>query len=118
MAATILLVDDDRDFCLLLQSILDDKKFLITSAHTLKDAREQLLKIGPDIILLDNLLPDGKGIDFLDNIFDHHPFAQVIMVSGDNNTKVRLRAVELGAMRFISKPCSFQQITEAVEAML
>jgi DNA-binding NtrC family response regulator len=118
MGATILLVDDDRDFCMLLESILDDKKFTIHSVHNLQEAIKLLPEIKPDIILLDNLLPDGKGIDSLDEIFALAPFAQVIMVSGDNNSRIRLRAVEHGVTRFISKPCSFQQITDAVEAML
>ena len=113
----ILLVDDDPDFCLLLESILDDKKFTVHSVYNLETARQKLIEIRPGIILLDNHLPDGKGIDFLEQIFEFDPLIRVIMVSGETTPRLKLRALEQGVTEFIPKPCSFKQITDAVEAM-
>ena len=61
----VLIIEDEGDMCLLLNLILDGEDFELDHVQTLLAADEYLQKESPAIIILDNKLPDGFGIDFI-----------------------------------------------------
>ena len=64
-AKKMLVVEDQGETCLLLDLILSDRKFELDYVNNLLDADEYLSKNKPSLILLDNKLPDGFGVDFI-----------------------------------------------------
>lgn len=61
----ILLVEDDENLLNSNRLLLESEGYLVLSAETLREARGQLEKITPDVVVLDIILPDGNGLAFL-----------------------------------------------------
>ena len=62
---TTLIVEDDMDICYLVSGILKQKKLVSSYVNSLSDAVKSLEKNIPDILILDNHLPDGLGVEFI-----------------------------------------------------
>ena len=71
-----LIIDDEADVCLLLSNILRNKNIIPTYVNSLAAAPTALKQVEPDIVFLDNHLPDGMGIDFIQHIKKNFSFAK------------------------------------------
>ncbi len=63
----MLIVDDEEASCEMMHLILNDEECHIDCAFSLKEGKEKWQSYLPPIILLDNYLPDGRGIDMIEN---------------------------------------------------
>lgn len=116
-AKKILIVEDEREICFLMNIMLADNNLLIDHVQTLSKAGEYILREKPSLVLLDNRLPDGYGVDFIDYLKENCPQAKVIMISGVDGA-VRDLALESGADIFLQKPFTKAHLTESVKALL
>jgi two-component system, OmpR family, response regulator len=116
MPKKILIVDDEGQIGLVLNMILADRDLDLDYVSSLLDAEEYLEKNSPAIIILDNKLPDGFGVDFINYIKKKFPVIRIIMISGFGS--VSDVALENGADIFIEKPFSMDKINEAINSML
>ena len=114
---TILLIEDEGDMCLLLNLLIDGEEMVVDHVQTLSGAREFLEKEQPSLILLDNRLPDGLGIDFIGFIKSRYPAVKIIMISGVDAAAGDL-AVEIGADTFLSKPFTKTQLDRSIRDLL
>ena len=64
----ILIIEDEGEMCLLLNILLDAKEMKLDHVKYLSNAVEYLERENPSVILLDNKLPDGYGVDFISYI--------------------------------------------------
>ena len=101
-----LIIDDETDICYLLSGILRSKNILSNYVNTIADAEPALEKQEPDIIFLDNHLPDGRGADLIKKIKTKLPQSKVIMITAYDTAEDRNTANEEGVDFFISKPFS------------
>jgi DNA-binding response OmpR family regulator len=112
----ILIIDDEKELCELIQLILKGENYQIDCAYTLKDGRKKLLNQHPSILILDHFLPDGNGLDLI----EHEPKilinSKVILITGD--AKSSSRADDLGIEFFIQKPFSLKTIRELVQEII
>ena len=99
----VLIIEDEGDMCLLLNLILDGEDFELDHVQTLLAADEYLQKESPAIIILDNKLPDGFGIDFITYIKQKYPAIKIIMISGFDAAAKDV-ALENGADIYLEKP--------------
>jgi DNA-binding NtrC family response regulator len=113
-----LIIDDESDICFLLSHFLKRKKISSLFVNSLKEAMDILLSQKPDIIFLDNHLPDGKGIELIDYIKEKQPKAKIIVISAYDSFKDREEASHRGADIFIGKPFSHEMIAEALDKLL
>lgn len=74
-------------------------------AATGAEALQKLTQSHPDIILLDLMLPDVRGIALLKEIKLHHPQVPVIVVSGEEEKLFKPLALDAGASGYIDKLC-------------
>jgi len=81
MNQKILIIDDETDFCLIMNNYFIKKGHTVLYAHTLNDGLELLEKNQPDILFLDNNLPDGYGWDSVESIVEIVPQIRVYLVS-------------------------------------
>lgn len=99
--------------------MLKDDKVEIEHVKTLAAAKEYLAtQETPAVILLDNKLPDGLGLDLLPFIRNTYPAIKIIMMSGYHPEVIMDVALENGADIFIEKPFNKQQIFDAVQKLL
>src|ERR1700735_201861 len=78
----ILIVEDEGDLCLILEMILNKKDVVIGHVRKIAAAKVYIKNSAPDLILLDNRLPDGLGMDFIPVARSLHPEVKIIMISG------------------------------------
>ena len=112
----VLIIEDEGDMCLLLNLILDGEDFELDHVQTLLAADEYLQKESPAIIILDNKLPDGFGVDFISYVKKKYPSIKIIMISGF--ASARDVALENGADIFFEKPFSLDEFCEAIDRLL
>ena len=116
VAKKLLVVEDEGQIGLVLNMILSDRDFDLDYVNNLLDAQEYLEKNSPSVIILDNKLPDGFGVDFISYIKKKYPSIKIIMISGFSTA--RDVALENGADMFLEKPFSMDAVNEAIDSVL
>ena len=116
-AKKVLIVEDEGDMCLLINILLSGKGIELDHVPTLVAAETYLQKTKPNVVILDNRLPDGLGIDFIPVIKKTHPEMKVIMISGFDKAAEDV-ALENGADTYLAKPFTKEQLFAAVEALM
>ncbi len=76
------------------------------TARSLEEARLRCAGVSIDLFLLDVLLPDGSGLDFLWEMSSVQPQAQAIVVTANSLPEYQMQSAALGALRFLEKPVS------------
>jgi DNA-binding response OmpR family regulator len=121
MAATnakkVLIVEDEGDMCLLINILLTGKGMELDHVKTLNKAEEYLAQAEPSVVILDNRLPDGLGMDLIPFIKKAHPELKIIMISGFDKAAADV-ALENGADTYLAKPFSKEQLFAAVEQLV
>lgn len=77
----VLIIDDEVDLCLLLKAYLDRRNYEVYYSHTLKEGMSQFTEVVPDILFLDNNLPDGIGWEKAAGLLEQYPGLQVHLIS-------------------------------------
>lgn len=114
----VLIIDDERDLCDLLEMGLSGQGFACTCVHSIKSAIKTLKNEHFDIALCDIRLPDGDGIDLLAHIQKHYPHLPVCMITAHGNMEMAIRALKLGAFDFLNKPFELKALRAVCKAML
>ncbi|UEG51041.1 response regulator [Ferruginibacter lapsinanis] len=110
-----LIIDDEIDICYLLSSILRTKNLQVSYVNSISEATISLEKQQPEIIFLDNHLPDGLGIDFIKQLKLSYPSTKVVMITAFDNYSDRTKAFNNGVDTFISKPFTKNLIYQTVD---
>ncbi len=114
----VLIIEDELDICYLLSGILRKKNLNTSYVTTLSAAREVLIKQYPDILFIDNHLPDGYGVDFLSFIKRDHPNTKIIMITAHDTGDDKQKAIKEGADYFIGKPFTRDTIIKTVDTLI
>jgi two-component system, OmpR family, response regulator len=113
----ILIVEDEGDMCLILEMILQQKNIEVDHVKKIAEAAEYLNSEVPDLIVIDNRLPDGMGVDFIPFVKRTCPQVRIIMISGKDGALKDI-ALDNGADLFLLKPFSRMELLRAVESLL
>lgn len=113
----VLIVEDEADMCLLLNILLNGKEMELDHVNTLAGAEDYLQSQQPSVVLLDNKLPDGFGIDFISFIKKNYPSIKIIMISGLGPSAKDV-ALENGADIFLEKPFTKSQLLGSLMELL
>ncbi len=115
----VLIVDDEIDICYLVSHLLKTKKNLVSkSVYSIQEASRELENFQPNLVFLDNHLPDGKGIDYIHHVKKQHPDTKVIVISAYDTTHDRTTAINNGADAFISKPFTREVLFNTIENLV
>jgi len=85
----VLIIDDEKDLCLLIKAYLSRKNCEVHTAYTLSEGLKQVSQLSPDILFLDNNLPDGLGWEKAENIIQQHPNIQLHLLSAFNPPQIK-----------------------------
>ena len=81
MKKKILIIDDEVDFCLIMKGYFNRKNYEVFVAYNLQSGLFLIDENKPDILFLDNNLPDGQGWKYVDQIVEKNPHLEVYMIS-------------------------------------
>jgi two-component system, OmpR family, response regulator len=113
-----LIIDDETDIWILLSKILRKHNLTTYYVNNLEAATKRLEQEVPAIIFLDNHLPDGFGIDFIQFIKNNYADVKIVIITGYALEADRNRALNEGADLFISKPFSNETINDIIKKLL
>ena len=101
--AHILVVDDDDGIRSLVKKYLNEKNYLVTTAHDAENASEKIKIIKFDLIILDIMMPGKSGLDFLN---DHKKIIKtpIILLTAKGEPSERIEGLEMGADDYLPKP--------------
>ncbi|MGZ3853664.1 MAG: response regulator [Flavisolibacter sp.] len=116
-AKKVLIIEDEGDMCLLLNIMLNGKEMELDHVKSLASAEEYLQKQHPPVVILDNKLPDGFGIDFINFIKTNNPSTKIIMISGYDGSAKDV-ALFNGADIFLEKPFTKNQLYDSIMQLL
>ncbi len=118
-SAAILVVDDEDGIRSTIHEILSDEGYQVRTAANASEARAAYTANEPDLILLDIWMPDVDGITLLKQWTETGELqCPVVIMSGHGNIETAVEATRLGAVDFIEKPLSLQQLLRTVESTL
>jgi CheY-like chemotaxis protein len=119
MKNTILIIDDERSIRLLLESFLS-KNYDVVSKSDGKEALDWLETNLPDMIICDVQMPVMDGYKLLEKVrqrgYTRH--TPIVMLSGVESSKERVKCYKLGAQDFLSKPFNPEELDEIIKKNL
>ncbi len=101
---SILIIEDDLTFSLMLSTWLKKKHFEINSVASVRNAKHAIETSTYDLILSDLRLPDGDGIDLLKWLKEQGISVPLIMMTSYAEIQTAVKAIKLGASDYIAKP--------------
>lgn len=101
---SILIIEDDLTFSLMLTTWLGKKGFTASTAALVADAKRKIEGNSYDLILSDLRLPDGDGIQLLKWLSEKYPSLPLIMMTSYADIQTAVQAIKLGASDYIAKP--------------
>ena len=115
---TILIIDDDRDMCLLLKRFLTRHGYEVLEAYNGKKALELLESTEPSLVMCDFRLEDIEGNVLLGKIKDIYPHLPVIIITGYSDIKIAVEVMKMGAYDYITKPLFPDEILVTIKKAL
>lgn len=112
--ALIMVLDDERDACRLMQRILTKLGHDVQVFCRADDARLWLEDHEPDLALLDIKLKDDDGLSVLEFLRAHWPAAKVIMITGYPSAETARQATLLGIEDYLIKPVEIAELEDRV----
>lgn len=119
--ATALVIDDDEDIAYLLRQLLLRDGFIVHTATNGRDASEFIASAKPtDIVLTDLMLPYVSGFELITQIREDRRWADVpiIVLSGKVTERDAVRALDMGANDYVTKPYSPQELSARIKRHL
>lgn len=123
LAKNVLVVDDDLELCELLDDFLTPHGLRVTTATSLDQGYEQLMRQSYDILILDVSLPDGDGFEMLRRVREPETAKTtrempVLMLTGRTEAVDRILGLELGADDYLAKPFIPRELVARIRAIL
>ena len=118
MPTSILIVEDDLTFSLMLKTWLGKKGFQVNTVSNISRARRELTENHYDVILSDLRLPDEDGIALLNWMHQHNLTSPLIIMTGYADIQSAVQAMKCGANDYISKPVQPDELLKKIQEAL
>lgn len=110
MLNKILIIEDEKSLLDTLTLNLQLENYEVFGLNTGKDAISQIIKIKPDLILLDIMLPNASGIDIFKEMLSLNIKIPTIFLTAKNDIKDKIEGLKLGADDYITKPFDLEEL--------
>ncbi|MFW5489596.1 MAG: sigma-54-dependent transcriptional regulator [Desulfovibrio sp.] len=114
MAEHILIIDDEQNYLLVLQALLEDRGFAVTALPDPETALHFLEESEVDIVITDMKMPKLSGRDVLENVKKNYPYIPVLIMTAFGTIEAAVEAMKIGAFDYISKPFSNEELLLSV----
>jgi len=120
MSKKILIVEDDKDIARLLKHYLEKESYQTEVVHTGALGLENALKITPDLVILDLMLPEMDGLEVCKELRRNSKTSEIpiIILTAKGEETDKIVGLELGADDYITKPFSPKEVLARVKALL
>jgi len=117
-AAKIMVVDDEKQICQNVEKILSKNDYEIIHATSAKEALEKMAKDSFALLISDIVMPEMNGLEFLKLVKKEWPLTKAVMMTAYASTETAVKAIRLGALDYISKPFTPDELRSTVDLAL
>jgi DNA-binding response OmpR family regulator len=116
--ARIMVVDDEKQICQNVEKILSKGDYEVSYATSAKEALDKMAKEAFSLLISDVIMPGMNGLELLKLVKDQWPLTKVVMITAYATTDTAVKAVKLGALDYIPKPFTPDELRATVERAL
>ena len=117
-AAKIMVVDDEKQICQNVEKILSKNDYEIIHATSAEEALEKMARDSFELLISDIVMPEMNGLEFLKLVKKEWPLTKAVMMTAYASIDTAVKAIRLGALDYISKPFTPDELRETVELAL
>jgi len=114
----ILVVDDEAGICQNVEKILSKNNYKVTSATSAKEALDILAEKKFELVISDIVMPQMNGLQFLKSLKSSWPATKAVMMTAYASTDTAVKAIRLGALDYLPKPFTPDELRSLVEQAL
>ncbi len=114
----IAIFDDDEDILSICRYIMEEFGWQVFTFQDCNDVLRKMEQVNPDVILMDNWIPDEGGIAATRTLKSSATFAHIPVIYFSANSQVDQLAAEAGAETYIAKPFDLEELTRKVMQVL
>ncbi len=118
MKEKVLVVDDDREMCSLLQEILTSEEFSVTAIQDSLEAAKRIAREDFDLLITDLKMKGLKGLDLMEESKKIAPLMPVIIITAFGTVESAIQAMKRGAYDYITKPFQTDELLLTVKKAL
>jgi len=114
----IIIFDDDEDILSICSYILEEQGWEVHTFTDCNDIIEKVSGISPDVILMDNWIPDVGGINATQTLKKDETLKQIPVVYFSANSDIQLLADHAGAESYLAKPFDLEDLERVINSVL
>lgn len=116
MMINALLIEDNLDMAYFIETVIKKSATFqfLGNAPTVKDGKMMIAALKPDVVLLDNYLPDGTGLETIQFLRANFPNIDVIFITAANDIQTIKSAIRYGAYDYLVKPFLLERLNETL----
>jgi DNA-binding NtrC family response regulator len=118
LAASILVIDDDRTVLRLVEKTFEGTQIKVHTAATAEDGLSSLQRNSPDALLLDIMLPEMNGLEMARKVREIDGRLPIIFVTASDDSDDAIEAMKLGAYDYLLKPLDKEKVRELISRAL
>lgn len=101
----VVIIDDEEDLCHLMKTYLSDLNYDVFLAYTLGSGLNLMSEVSPDVVFIDNNLPDGLGWEKMNFLMEHYPNCKINLISA-YRSKAPEELPKTRSIQILEKPLS------------
>lgn len=113
----ILIVEDDKDLREITTASLEKERYVVSQAPDYRTALQKIEDYDYDCILLDIMLPDGNGLDLLEELHALGKRTNVIILSAKDSLEDKVNGLDLGADDYLPKPFHLTELHARIKSL-
>ncbi len=111
----LLFVEDDEALAFVIKRALEKRGYCVHWFDELPEVRAQQARLPLDFALLDLKVGKETTLDFIAQLKQTHPNIPIVLLTGYGSITTAVQAMKLGAINYLTKPCSVEQIVAALK---
>ncbi|WP_133585009.1 response regulator [Sphingobacterium yanglingense] len=118
MAKKVMIFDDDKTILSIFSIVLESSGYIVEISETSHDIIERLEQAMPDVIIMDNWIPDIGGIEATKLVKSNARFKDIPVVYCSANSDIASLAAQAGAEAYLPKPFDLVDLEKTIEALM
>jgi DNA-binding response OmpR family regulator len=114
----ILVIEDEPEMKGLIKQFLEDENYVVEVADNYRSGMDKIVSYDYDCILLDIMLPDGNGLELLQELKDLDKADSVIIISAKDSLDDKVKGLDLGADDYLTKPFHIAELNARIKSVI
>jgi len=114
----ILVIEDEPEMKGLIKQFLEDENYVVEEAGDFHSGLDKIISYDYDCILLDIMLPDGNGLELLQELKNLDKADSVIIISAKDSLDDKIKGLDLGADDYLTKPFHIAELNARIKSVI